>query len=146
MVSTRNLSFVGSVFAFLLATSCCWLPWLAVLLGSSLVGTSAFSARLEAFSGPLLILSFGMLSYGIYSFWKKRKRQVSASTIVLQSFITCPECGFGKMEIMPTDACQFFYECENCRRVLKPQKGDCCVFCSYGTVKCPPIQEGKGCC
>ena len=30
---------------------------------------------------------------------------------------------------------------------LKPKKGDCCVFCSYGTVKCPPIQEsGKSCC
>ena len=30
--------------------------------------------------------------------------------------------------------------------VLKPLKGDCCVFCSYGTVKCPPIQQGQSCC
>ncbi|WP_327036906.1 GDCCVxC domain-containing (seleno)protein [Methylomarinum vadi] len=30
---------------------------------------------------------------------------------------------------------------------MKPKKGDCCVFCSYGTVPCPPIQEsGDGCC
>jgi len=41
---------------------------------------------------------------------------------------------------MPTDACQWFYECEQCHAVLKPLAGDCCVFCSYGTVPCPPIQ------
>ncbi|MFA9408701.1 MAG: GDCCVxC domain-containing (seleno)protein, partial [Candidatus Dadabacteria bacterium] len=28
--------------------------------------------------------------------------------------------------------------------LLKPKPGDCCVFCSYGSVKCPSIQEG--CC
>ena len=28
---------------------------------------------------------------------------------------------------------------------LKPKPGDCCVFCSYGTVPCPPIQAGKYC-
>ncbi|MFZ0027756.1 MAG: GDCCVxC domain-containing (seleno)protein, partial [Pseudolabrys sp.] len=27
-----------------------------------------------------------------------------------------------------------------------PKDGDCCVFCSYGSVPCPPIQEkGTGC-
>jgi len=39
---------------------------------------------------------------------------------------------------MPADACQFFYECSGCGAVLRPLPGDCCVFCSYGTVKCPP--------
>ena len=28
---------------------------------------------------------------------------------------------------------------------LRPRSGDCCVFCSYGTVKCPPIQADSGC-
>lgn len=41
---------------------------------------------------------------------------------------------------MPTDACQFFHECEACHAVLRPLAGDCCVFCSYGTAKCPPMQ------
>jgi hypothetical protein len=63
-----------------------------------------------------------------------------------ESTITCPECGFSKKETMPTDSCQFFYECENCKKVLKPKSGDCCVFCSYGDVPCPPIQENKSCC
>jgi hypothetical protein len=68
------------------------------------------------------------------------------SKIQLQSVITCPICQHKKEETMPTDACQFFYECVQCKNVLKPLKGDCCVYCSFGTVKCPPIQENKSCC
>ncbi|WP_280642666.1 GDCCVxC domain-containing (seleno)protein [Methylocystis rosea] len=44
---------------------------------------------------------------------------------------------------MPTDACQFFYECKRCGALLKPKAGDCCVFCSYGDMPCPPIQGRK---
>jgi hypothetical protein len=47
---------------------------------------------------------------------------------------------------MPDDACVFFYDCKNCGAQLKPKKGDCCVFCSYGSVKCPPIQADRRCC
>ncbi|KAB2807690.1 GDCCVxC domain-containing (seleno)protein [Phaeocystidibacter luteus] len=69
------------------------------------------------------------------------------SEVILKSTITCPTCGHQKEEIMPTDACQFFYNCENCKEVLRPEPGDCCVYCSYGSAACPPIQEnGKGCC
>ncbi len=67
-------------------------------------------------------------------------------TIITMSELTCPSCGFKKLEEMPTDACQYFYECENCKTLLKPKPGDCCVFCSYGTVKCPPMQLQKSCC
>jgi len=58
----------------------------------------------------------------------------------LESVITCPHCELQKKETMPTDACQYFYECTNCGKLLSPKKGDCCVFCSYGTVPCPPVQ------
>jgi len=61
--------------------------------------------------------------------------------VELNSDFKCPECGFVKNEVMPTDSCQYFYECSNCKTVIKPKKGDCCVFCSYGTVKCPSKQE-----
>jgi hypothetical protein len=64
----------------------------------------------------------------------------------LQSVLTCPKCGFRKVETMPTDACLYFYECEGCKALLKPNAGDCCVFCSFGSVKCPPVQEQRGCC
>ena len=66
--------------------------------------------------------------------------------IILQSTISCPNCGHQKEETMPTDACQFFYECENCHTLLKPKQGDCCVYCSYGSMACPSIQQSKGCC
>lgn len=65
---------------------------------------------------------------------------------VLGSIITCPHCGADKHEIMPTDACRFFYRCESCGTMLKPREGDCCVFCSYGSVACPPRQTEDGCC
>jgi len=66
--------------------------------------------------------------------------------IQLKSTITCPLCNHQKTEQMPTDACQFFYECEKCKNIIKPKGGDCCVYCSYGTVACPPMQQGEGCC
>ena len=61
--------------------------------------------------------------------------------LILESTITCPKCGYQKEETMPTDACQWFYECESCKTLLKPLHGDCCVFCSYGDVKCPSMQK-----
>ena len=65
--------------------------------------------------------------------------------VVLESVLTCPNCGYKAEETMPTDACQWFYECTDCHEILKPIKGDCCVFCSYGSVPCPPVQEDKDC-
>lgn len=74
------------------------------------------------------------------------EEEMSAMNIQLETQIACPECGHVSIETMPTDACQYFYDCKGCGAVLKPKPGDCCVYCSYGTVPCPPIQEGKSCC
>ena len=65
--------------------------------------------------------------------------------IITNSALTCPECGHIKVLKMPTNACQWFYECTACKVLLKPVKGDCCVFCSYGAVPCPPMQESGSC-
>lgn len=65
---------------------------------------------------------------------------------VLESIRTCPRCGHASRETMPTDACVFFHECIGCHALLRPQAGDCCVFCSYGSVPCPPVQAERGCC
>jgi hypothetical protein len=67
-------------------------------------------------------------------------------TLVLESVLTCPHCGFAVQETMPTDACLYFYECRSCKTLLRPNGGDCCVFCSFGSVKCPPIQAKHTCC
>jgi len=74
--------------------------------------------------------------------------------LTLRSTLTCPHCGHASADTMPTDACQWFYECGQCHAVLTPKAGDCCVYCSYGTVPCPPIQAQRrqglpsppGCC
>ena len=66
--------------------------------------------------------------------------------VVIESVLTCPHCGFAKRERMPTDACQYYYECCQCKALLRPKPGDCCVFCSFGSVCCPPVQQDGRCC
>lgn len=61
--------------------------------------------------------------------------------VTLESTLTCPYCGFVSVETMPTDACQVRYQCARCGETLRPKAGDCCVYCSYGSVPCPPIQS-----
>ena len=60
--------------------------------------------------------------------------------VVTRSIMTCPHCGTSKAEEMPYDACRIAYACTGCGVILRPRAGDCCVFCSYGSVPCPPVQ------
>ena len=48
---------------------------------------------------------------------------MTTSTAVLESVLTCPHCGHAMHETMPTDACQFFYECGQCKTLLRPKAG-----------------------
>jgi len=66
--------------------------------------------------------------------------------VITKSTLTCPQCGFAEQVEMPVEACQYFYACRHCHALLKPKAGDCCVFCSFGTIKCPPKQIGESCC
>ncbi|MCW9023996.1 MAG: hypothetical protein OQK73_04875 [Gammaproteobacteria bacterium] len=66
--------------------------------------------------------------------------------VILESTLTCPHCQHTETMTMPTDHCLFFHECNHCGVLLKPRPGDCCVFCSYADIPCPPIQEDRGCC
>lgn len=69
---------------------------------------------------------------------------MTVDSIRLLSKIRCPLCGGESEERMPTDACQFFYQCTHCGELLRPRPGDCCVFCSFGTVVCPSKQMSDG--
>ncbi|WP_246840669.1 GDCCVxC domain-containing (seleno)protein [Chloracidobacterium aggregatum] len=62
------------------------------------------------------------------------------TSIIWESQLTCPVCGATTVETMPANACQFSYTCDTCETQLRPQPGDCCVFCSFGSVPCPPVQ------
>ena len=65
------------------------------------------------------------------------------TSVELVSALRCPLCSHVEQLVMPTDACQFFHECSHCHTLLRPHAGDCCVFCSFGSIPCPPIQEAR---
>jgi hypothetical protein len=65
------------------------------------------------------------------------------AVLILASTLTCPACDHQERQTMATDSCQYFYECSACHALHKPKQGDCCVFCSYGSVPCPPIQQER---
>ncbi len=140
--NTRH-SILGSTLAFIIATSCCWLPFLIIGLGGA-TSLMAFSEGLEKFSGLFMTAGIAFLGLGIYQYYNKSVADNKEAILV--STLTCPECRHKKEETMPTNACQYFYECENCKTILKPINNDCCVYCSYGTVACPPIQLNENCC
>ncbi|HCS19165.1 MAG TPA: hypothetical protein DIW47_01145 [Bacteroidetes bacterium] len=131
----------------------CLYPLLVAIPGGLLIFYGYHITTSEHWAYFLYTGMFGLLAATI---WNYRRNKLhghcatcepdSAKSPELESTITCPNCGHTKTETMPSDACVYFYECENCKAQLKPLKGDCCVFCSYGTVKCPPMQDGKGCC
>ena len=71
---------------------------------------------------------------------------MTTPTVVLESTLTCPKCSHTTSEEMPLDSCRFFHECVQCHALMRPKSGDCCVFCSYGSLKCPPVQMQGRCC
>jgi hypothetical protein len=65
--------------------------------------------------------------------------------VIFESTLTCPYCGHTQTEQMPQDQRQFFLECVACHAMLRPKPGDCCEFCSFGSIKCPSIQVTDSC-
>lgn len=63
--------------------------------------------------------------------------------IQTSSIITCPDCGLIKEETMPVNSCQHFCTYSFCQILLNPKKGNCCVFCSYGSIPYPPNPDAK---
>lgn len=124
--------------------------WQRALLG--MVGPAIVLVAMLLFFGqwwtPRLLYTGLALMVGV-ALWdlvRPATPRCAANAARLVSVLTCPHCGHAKRETMPTDACQFFYECENCHTVLRPKPGDCCVFCSFGSVRCPPVQAQEPCC
>ena len=108
------------------------------------------SRRYKKSSSDAVLLSEfpeGVTAKNLNDLADELERKILALDRVMQplSVITCPHCQCQATETMPTNACKFLYDCAGCGKRLKPLPGDCCVFCSFGTVPCPPMQEdGKG--
>ena len=88
----------------------------------------------------------GLIVSAVWGYLENRKCAVCQPAIQTRSTLTCPHCGFRSTETMPTDACLYFHECPGCQVMLTPKPGDCCVFCSYGDLPCPPKQAEAPCC
>jgi hypothetical protein len=66
--------------------------------------------------------------------------------VEVTSIITWPECGAATEAEIPIDWCTVFWNCPACDATLRPDSGDCRVFCSHGSVPCPPVQVDEcGC-
>jgi hypothetical protein len=63
--------------------------------------------------------------------------------LILISKITCPSCGQSKVELIDNTQLRR-YVCGSCSTVLLPKVGDCCICCSYGSVKCISKQRSAG--
>ena len=137
-------SLIGGIVAVVLGTACCWLPIFLVSLGAG-TGFLAIAEDIQGISTYLMVGGGVLIIVGGIQLYGKRQNK-SQNSLITTSTIICPKCSYSKREEMPTDACQYFYECENCHEVIKPKKGDCCVYCSYGDVPCPPIQSSQDCC
>lgn len=61
----------------------------------------------------------------------------SSSLICL---VTCPSCLKSFEEIMPERFCNIQSNCKICNKTIKAKLGDCCIYCSYGSKKCPSMQ------
>jgi hypothetical protein len=81
--------------------------------------------------GPHFLVS--VVPYFVIA-WSLQKEKPTIE--IMESIISCPLCGYKENKTIPVDQCLFFNECQNCHTVLRPKPGDCCVFCSYGSVPC----------
>ena len=76
-------------------------------------------------------------------------QKIAARTQAVEPHPPCPHCGHAEEEVMPEDSCQFEYECRGCKALLRGKAGACCVFCTYGSMPCPPVSRSwlqGGCC
>lgn len=135
------LAFIESIISFLKHRK--RIPLLLNILGSLLI----FFAFYVKFIPFFIYAGLSLLLAGAFrNFLEEKKCNQCKITsvskgVILKSKIKCPFCGYIKEETMFSDSCQHFYECGNCKKILQPKDRDCCVFCSYGTVKCPPKQK-----
>lgn len=83
MSTNYKKTFLGSLLAFVLGTSCCWLTSLAVWLGGATFLT-VLSRFVNNYNSIILALAFLFLVVAIYQFWKhKRGRSNKILSFVL---------------------------------------------------------------
>ena len=111
------------------------------LIFALLAITSYFKYDME--NGWYWLIPFALAVLAVIFILLSAKSGEKSRELNATSIITCPICGHKEKENMQDNVCEYFYECKNCRIKLKPKEGDCCVYCSYGSEECPPVQDRK---
>jgi hypothetical protein len=65
----------------------------------------------------------------------------AVNTPSINSVITCPHCEASELLQIPAGSSQRFYRCQACDGILKIQSGDCCIFCSFGSIGCTSSEQ-----
>lgn len=130
----------SSAFALALG-ACCVAPWAVALLGTFRTGeySAVRTPRWTRVRGESGRNDGSAQPHGAFPMMPVGR----SSMPVMRSQLTCPSCQARYTQTMPMDACIYFFECGACGAMLRPKPGDCCVFCSYGSVPCPPVQTAR---
>jgi hypothetical protein len=90
----------------------------------------------------LTCLAMGV-GFATRAFAVKKKKKIKWDGIVGDCVVTCPVCKTQVQETMVPETLKLIYHCPVCLTWLSPKKGDHCIYESYGSVNCPPIQVKK---
>jgi hypothetical protein len=61
--------------------------------------------------------------------------------LIFGTTVKCPHCGVERTAIMPSMGRKMALSCPSCNKIIFKKEDSCCVFCSYGIIKCPVEQE-----
>ena len=146
LIAMVVVTVAGMVFSYRIHR--CLYPLAIAVPGALLIAYGFYTMSISPF---MYIGMFLMLAATAVNYYRFKLHNtpccagIQGKTVQLHSQITCPVCNHVQEEIMPDDSCVFFYDCKKCSALLTPLQGDCCVYCSYGSVPCPPIQTGSCC-
>ncbi len=59
----------------------------------------------------------------------------------IETVIKCPHCGVEQQATMTLTGKKIAHDCRFCNQTMYAKKGECCVFCSFGAIKCLGTQE-----
>ncbi len=130
---TGKSSLAASVLAAIGASVCCFAPLVLLALGIGGTWVSGLT-RMEPYRPVFIGLTLLFLGLAFRQLY-----------LVPQTCAPDTSCADPRTETMSTDACQFYYQCRNCKVLLRPKPCDCCVFCSFGSVSCTPVQQSACC-
>jgi hypothetical protein len=98
-------------------------------------------SRREFLKSSCLAVGFlGFLGSAGRMFAIPRTSNLAWDGVVKNCVITCPVCNTKVQEVMSSETPKRKYHCPKCLTWLSPKSGDHCIYDSYGSVKCPPIQ------